>query len=57
MKGGLAVTAHPGRGAATANPRAARFDVTLVFYVGEEIAEEFNGLRRLFAERPGAGGR
>ncbi len=29
-----------------------RFDVTLAFYAGEEVADEHNGLRRLFAERP-----
>jgi len=48
MKGGLAVLLtlalsigeQPGR------------DVTLVFYEGEEVADEHNGLRRLFAERP-----
>jgi succinyl-diaminopimelate desuccinylase len=38
-------------GALAANPERARFDATLVFYAAEEIAEEFNGLRRLFAER------
>ena len=27
-------------------------DVTLFFYDGEEVADEHNGLRRLFAERP-----
>ena len=27
-------------------------DVTFVFYDGEEVADEHNGLRRLFAERP-----
>jgi succinyl-diaminopimelate desuccinylase len=27
-------------------------DVTFVFYEGEEVADEHNGLRRLFAERP-----
>ena len=31
---------------------AARFDATFVFYVGEEIAEEWNGLRDLFARAP-----
>jgi succinyl-diaminopimelate desuccinylase len=49
MKGGLAVmlqlaasiAAHPGDR-----------DVTFVFYEGEEVADEHNGLRRLFAERP-----
>ena len=30
----------------------ARFDCTLVFYEAEEIADEYNGLRKLFAERP-----
>jgi succinyl-diaminopimelate desuccinylase len=29
-----------------------RFDCTFVFYEAEEIADEHNGLRRLFAERP-----
>jgi succinyl-diaminopimelate desuccinylase len=47
MKGGLAVllalAASLGRG-------QPRFDVTLVFYEGEEVADEFNGLRRLFEE-------
>jgi succinyl-diaminopimelate desuccinylase len=32
--------------------QAARFDLTFVFYEAEEIADEFNGLRKLFAERP-----
>jgi succinyl-diaminopimelate desuccinylase len=48
MKGGLAVMLtlalsigeHPNR------------DVTFVFYDGEEVSDERNGLRRLFAERP-----
>ncbi|MDP9336470.1 MAG: succinyl-diaminopimelate desuccinylase [Actinomycetota bacterium] len=50
MKGGLAVLlaladdlVRRGR---------ARFDVTLVLYEGEEVADEHNGLRRLFAEAP-----
>ncbi len=50
MKGGLAVLlaladdlVRQGR---------ARFDVTLVLYDGEEVADEHNGLRRLFAEAP-----
>jgi succinyl-diaminopimelate desuccinylase len=30
----------------------ARFDVTIVLYEGEEVADEHNGLRRLFAEAP-----
>jgi succinyl-diaminopimelate desuccinylase len=29
-----------------------RFDCTFVFYEAEEIADEYNGLRKLFAERP-----
>jgi succinyl-diaminopimelate desuccinylase len=51
MKGGLAVMLRLAE-ALAATPDRARFDVTLVFYEAEEIAEEFNGLRRLFAERP-----
>lgn len=51
MKGGLAVLLTLAA-AIAAQPDAARFDVTLVFYAGEEIAEEHNGLRHLFAERP-----
>ena len=49
MKGGLAVLL------ALADDLAgerARFDATLVLYEGEEVAEEHNGLRRLFAEVP-----
>ncbi len=49
MKGGIAVLL------ALADDLAqekARFDTTLVFYEGEEVAEEHNGLRRLFAESP-----
>ena len=48
MKGGLAVmlTLAAAVGART---DAARFDTTFVFYAGEEIAEEWNGLRDLFA--------
>lgn len=51
MKGGLAVMLAIAE-AVAARPDDARFDVTLVFYVGEEIAEEHNGLRALFADRP-----
>ena len=50
---------HEGRPRGAARPRRrrspptpARRDVTLVFYEGEEVADEHNGLRRLFAERP-----
>ncbi|MFM8236381.1 MAG: succinyl-diaminopimelate desuccinylase [Actinomycetota bacterium] len=48
MKGGLAVMLHL---AAVAASGAPRHDATFVFYEAEEIAEQHNGLRRLFAER------
>ena len=48
MKGGLAVLLALAAAAGATRPR---HDVTFIFYEGEEIAEEFNGLRRLFAER------
>lgn len=48
MKGGLAVMLCLAEDVA---PRA-RFDLTLCFYAGEEIADEHNGMRYLFAERP-----
>ena len=51
MKGGLAVLLTLAE-ALAADPTQARFDATLVFYEGEEVADELNGLRRLFAERP-----
>jgi succinyl-diaminopimelate desuccinylase len=47
MKAGLAVMLELAR--TVAQPA---LDVTYVFYVGEEVAAEFNGLRRLLAERP-----
>jgi succinyl-diaminopimelate desuccinylase len=47
MKGGLAVLLALAEHAADA-----RFDVSLVFYEAEEVAEEFNGLRTLFRDRP-----
>lgn len=47
MKGGLAVMLRLAEEAA-----ASRYDLTLVFYVAEEIAEEHNGLRDLFERRP-----
>ena len=50
MKGGLAVLLRLAEEIAAG--RAPRVDCTLFFYEGEEIAEEFNGLRRVFAERP-----
>jgi len=49
MKGGLAVLLVLAESLARSD--GAR-DVTLVFYEGEEVADESNGLRRLFAERP-----
>ncbi|MDQ3944785.1 MAG: succinyl-diaminopimelate desuccinylase [Actinomycetota bacterium] len=48
MKGGLAVLLRLAEEVAP----AARFDVTFVFYESEEIADEYNGLRRLFEVRP-----
>ena len=51
MKGGLAVMAVLAEAIAT-SPDQARFDTTFVFYVAEEIADEFNGLRALFETRP-----
>jgi succinyl-diaminopimelate desuccinylase len=47
MKGGVAVALRLAARAATANR-----DVTFVFYEGEEIAHEFNGLGRIARERP-----
>jgi succinyl-diaminopimelate desuccinylase len=47
MKGGLAVLLALADDLAQ---RRSRFDVTFVFYEGEEVADEFNGLRRLFAD-------
>ncbi len=50
MKGGLAVLLRLAEEiSAGTEPR---FDCTLAFYDGEEIADEFNGLRHVFAERP-----
>jgi succinyl-diaminopimelate desuccinylase len=49
MKGGLAVMLALAEDLGRKQPR---FDVTLVFYEGEEVADEFNGLRRLFEESP-----
>jgi succinyl-diaminopimelate desuccinylase len=48
MKGGLAVLLDL---AARASAQTPRHDVTFVFYEAEEIADEHNGLRRLFAGR------
>lgn len=49
MKGGLAVMLALADDLENATPR---FDVTLVFYEGEEVADEHNGLRHLFEESP-----
>ncbi|MGH9026326.1 MAG: succinyl-diaminopimelate desuccinylase [Acidimicrobiia bacterium] len=49
MKGGLAVMLRLAEDAAGG---AADHDLTLVFYECEEVADEFNGVRRLFDERP-----
>jgi len=48
MKSGVAVLLR----LAEEVPASARFDCTFVFYEAEEIADEHNGLRKLFAERP-----
>jgi len=48
MKGGLAVLLELARRASEQPPR---YDVTLVFYEGEEVADEHNGLRKLFEQR------
>jgi succinyl-diaminopimelate desuccinylase len=47
MKGGLAVMLTLAE-AMAARGHDARFDATFVFYAGEEVAEEWNGLRDLF---------
>jgi len=50
MKGGLAVLLRLAEEIAAG--RDPRVDCTLFFYEAEEIADEFNGLRRVFADRP-----
>ena len=47
MKGGVAALL-----ALAERATESRFDVTLVFYEAEEVAEQFNGLRTLFRDRP-----
>jgi succinyl-diaminopimelate desuccinylase len=49
MKGGLAVLLRLAAAVASAPPAR---EVTFLFYEGEELADEHNGLRFLFAERP-----
>jgi succinyl-diaminopimelate desuccinylase len=49
MKGGLAVLLGLAEHIGTA---PLRFDCTFVFYEGEEVADEHNGLRMIFAEAP-----
>ena len=49
MKGGLAVMLALAERLAA---RAPQHDATLVFYAGEEVADEHNGLRHLFATHP-----
>ena len=51
MKGGLAVLFRLAE-ELHADPERARHDVTLAFYECEEVADRFNGLRRIFAEQP-----
>ena len=50
MKGGLAVML----GLAENVAAGAAHDLTFVFYAAEEVADEYNGLGVLFAERPSA---
>jgi succinyl-diaminopimelate desuccinylase len=50
MKGGLAVLLRLAEEISAG--REPRFDCTLAFYEGEEIADEFNGLRHVFDTRP-----
>jgi succinyl-diaminopimelate desuccinylase len=49
MKGGLAALLAL---AETSGRRDPRFDLTLVWYEGEEVADAHNGLRHLFADDP-----
>ncbi len=51
MKGGLAVMLTLAEAAHALGSRL-RMDLTVVFYVAEEITEEHNGLRVLFADHP-----
>jgi succinyl-diaminopimelate desuccinylase len=51
MKGGVAVLLRLAEDAGAVGA-APRFDLTFVFYEGEETAEEHNGLRAVFAGQP-----
>jgi succinyl-diaminopimelate desuccinylase len=51
MKGGLAILLRLAE-ELHANPERAGYDVTLAFYECEEVADRFNGLRRIFDEQP-----
>ncbi len=51
MKGGIAVLLRIAE-ALHAGAAGARHDVTLAFYECEEVADEFNGLRKVFGSRP-----
>ena len=51
MKGGVAILLRLAEEVASAGG-SARHDCTFVFYEGEEIADEHNGLRHLFDKRP-----
>jgi succinyl-diaminopimelate desuccinylase len=52
MKGGLAVLLTlAAQASAPGSAEAPKHDVTFVFYEGEEIADEHNGLRHLFEQR------
>ena len=52
MKGGVAIMLDLANALARAESGPLRRDVTFVFYEGEEVADDLNGLRRLFSERP-----
>jgi succinyl-diaminopimelate desuccinylase len=56
MKGGIAVLVRLAEDLAAAvasgGADAPRHDVTIVLYEGEEVADEFNGLRHLFEVQP-----
>jgi succinyl-diaminopimelate desuccinylase len=52
MKGGVAVLLRLAE-VLDRPANAPAVDVTLAFYECEEVADEFNGLRKVFAERPG----